>query len=154
MKHFQDLHPYDSAILGLDKLYIVDHKGDFYINSPCIMATDKTISRGTNYLLVDHQGIRVKMTKVGLIDCYFDDGVINLIVQDISTQETFMIDQPIECTEIDCKWILVDFNYFIDKMNTKAIRKYCGKCHDFNEKSIDYNKSKQKPEDDLLEFEF
>ena len=38
------------------------------------MATDKTISIGTTYLLVDHQGTRVKMTKVRLVDCYFDEG--------------------------------------------------------------------------------
>jgi hypothetical protein len=151
----QDLHPYDSAILGLNNLYIVDYKGDFYINSPCIMATDKTISIGTTYLLVDHHcGARIKMTKVRLIDCFFDGGIINLIVQDISSQETFLIDQALESTEIDCTWILVDFNYFIDKMNSNAIRKYCEKCHDSNGNSVDENKSKQLRNDDLLEFEF
>jgi hypothetical protein len=91
-------------------------------------------------LLVDNQGTRVKMTKVKLIDCYVDGGIINLILQDISSQETFIIDQPIECAEIDCTWILVDFNYFIDKMNAKSMRKYCEKCHDSNRNSIDESK--------------
>jgi hypothetical protein len=39
-------------------------------------------------------------------------------------------------------------------MNATAIRKYCGKCYDFNGNSIDDNNSKQNPDDDLLEFEF
>ena len=154
MKRFQDLHPYDQTIVGLDNLYIIDYKGDFYINSPCIMATDKTLSIGTTYLLVDHQETRVKMTKVRLVDCYFDDGLINLILQDISSQKTFTIAQQLECTENDCTWILVDFNYFIDKMNAKAIRKYCAKCHDSQGNSVDDNKSKQSHDDDLLEFDF
>jgi hypothetical protein len=155
MNHFQDLHPYDSAILGLNNLYIVDYKGDFYIQASFIMATEKKLRIGTTYLLVDnHSGTRVKMTKVRLIDCYFDEGVINLVLQDISTLRTFTIDQQLECKEIDCTWILVDFNYFIDKMNANAIRKYCEKCHDSIGNSIEDNKSKQKQDDGLLEFEF
>jgi hypothetical protein len=90
MRHFQDLHPYDSAILGLNNLYIVDSLGDFYINSPFIMATDKTLKIGTIYLLVDnYSGARIKMNTVKLIDCYLDDRVINLILQDISSQVIF-----------------------------------------------------------------
>jgi hypothetical protein len=155
MNHFQDLHPYDSAVLGLNNLYIIDYKGDFYINSQCIMVIDKIISIGTTYLLVDHhRGTRIRMTKVRLIDCFFDGCIINLIVQDISTQKTFIIDQALESTEIHCTWILVDFNYFIDKMNDRARRKCCEKCHDSKGNSIDDNKPKQKHIDDLLEFEF
>jgi len=50
----QDRYPYDSAIVGLNNLYIVDYKGDFYINSPCIMVINKTIITGRTYLLVDN----------------------------------------------------------------------------------------------------
>ena len=42
----QDIFPYDSTILGLENLYMVDSEGNFFINSPCIMATDKTICTG------------------------------------------------------------------------------------------------------------
>ena len=81
-------------------------------------------------------------------------GLINLILQDISSKETFTIDQQLECEEIDCTWILVDFNYFIDKMNARAIRKYCAKCQDSQGNSVDDDKSKHSHDDDLLEFEF
>jgi hypothetical protein len=53
------------------------------------MATDKTITTGRTYLLVDnHRGTGDSMTKVKLIDVYYDEGVINLIVQDIISQKT------------------------------------------------------------------
>jgi hypothetical protein len=106
----QDRYPYDSAIVDLNNLYIVDYKGDFYINSPCIMVTDKTISTGRTYLLVNNPtGAGVNMTDVRLIDVYFDEGVINLIVQEIISQKTFGINQYIECPQNLCKWILIDF---------------------------------------------
>ena len=105
----QDRYPYDSAIVGLNNLYIVDYKGDFYINTPCIMATDKTITTGRTYLLVYyHKGTGVNMTDVRLIDVYFDEGVINLIVQEIISQKTFCLNQYIECPQNPCKWILID----------------------------------------------
>jgi hypothetical protein len=58
------------------------------------MATDKTISTGRTYLLVDnHRGTGVNMTDVRLIDVYYDEGVINLIVQEIISQKTFCLNQ-------------------------------------------------------------
>ena len=151
----QTLHPYDSAILGLNNLYRVNYNGDFFINAPFILVTNKTLSTGRTYVLVDNQeGAGVRMTDVILLDVYFCERVIHLILQDILSYKTFTIGQQIECTEIDCTWILIDLNYFLDKMNANAIRKYCVKCHDHNVDSIDNSKSKQNHADDMLEFEF
>ena len=151
----QDLHPYDSAIVGLSNLYRVDYNGDFFINAPFILKTNKTISTGQTYVLVDNQkGAGVRMTDVILLDVYFYERVIHLILQDTLSYKTFTIEQQIECTEIDCTWILIDLNYFIDKINANAIRKYCVKCHDHDVNSIDGSKSKQNPADDMLEFDF
>lgn len=87
----QDLHPYDKTIVGLNNLYIIDYEGNFYINSPCIMATDKTICTGRTYLLVYyHRATGVNITDVRLIDVYYDEGVINLTVQDIISQKTWL----------------------------------------------------------------
>jgi hypothetical protein len=73
------------------------------------MATDKTIITGRTYLLVDnHKGTGVKMTYVELIDVYYDEEVINLIVQDIFSQKTFCLNQYIKCPQNLCKWILID----------------------------------------------
>jgi hypothetical protein len=150
----QDRYPYDSAIVGLNNLYIVDYKGYFYINSPCIMATNKTICTGRTYLLVDnHRGTGVNMTDVRLIDVFFYEGVINLIVQEIISQKTFCLNQYIKCPQNPCKWILIDFDFFIEEMNSKIIKSYCEKCPDTKKKSVADNTHK-KLNDDLLEFEF
>jgi hypothetical protein len=151
----QTLHPYDSAILGLENLYRVNYNGDFFINAPFILKTNKTISTGRTYVLVDNQkGTGVRMTDVILLDVYYYERVIHLILQDILSHRTFTIEQQIECTEIDCMWVLIDLNYFIDKINANAIRKYCEKCHDHDLNSIAGSKSKQNYDDDLLEFNF
>jgi hypothetical protein len=150
----QDRYPYDSAIVGLNNLYIIDYEGNFYIYSPCIMAINKTIITGRTYLLVDnHRGTGVSLNDVNLIDVYIDEGVINLIVQDIISQKTFCLNQYIECPQNPCKWILIDLSYFINEMNAKAIQSYCGKYADTKKKSV----AKSNPrilDDDLLDFEF
>ena len=151
----QDIHPYDSAIVGLNNLYRVNYTGDFFINAPFILVTDKTLCTGRTYVLVDNQkGACVRMTDVILLDVYYYERVIHLILQDILSYRTFTIGQQIECTEIDCTWILIDLNYFIDKMNVNAIRKYCEKCHDLDVNSIAGSKSSQNYDDDILEFDF
>jgi hypothetical protein len=146
---------YDSAVVGLNNLYRVNYNGDFFINAPFILVTNKTLSTGQTYVLVDNQkGEGFRMIDVILLDVYFYERVIHLILQDILSYKTFTIGQQIECTEIDCTWILIDLNYFIDKMNANAKRKYCVKCHDPVVNSRDGSKSKQNLEDDILEFDF
>ena len=133
----QDLHPYDSFIVGINNIYYIDYESNFYINSPCIMATDKTIITGRTYLLVyNHGGTSVNMTNVRLIDVYYDEGVVNLIVQDIISQKTFCLNQYIKCPQNLCKWILIDFDSFIEEMNSKIIKSYCEKCPDTKKKSV------------------
>ena len=150
----QDLHPYDSFIVGINNIYYIDYESNFYINSPCIMATDKTIITGRTYLLVyNHGGTSVNMTDVRLIDVYYDEGVVNLIVQDIISQKTFCLNQYIKCPQNLCKWILIDLNYYIDKMNAIAIQSYCGKCPDAKNKPVAEIKPRQN-HDDLLEFDY
>jgi hypothetical protein len=88
-----------------------------------------------------------------LIDVYFDEGVINLIIQDIISQKTFCLNQYIECPRNPCKWILIDLNYFIDKINDKTIQSYCGKCADTKKTSV-ADSNLRKLNNDLLEFDF
>ena len=55
---------YDSAIVGLNNLYRVNYNGDFFINEPFILVTNKTLITGQTYVLVDNQ----KGTGVRMID--------------------------------------------------------------------------------------
>ena len=96
----QDLHPYDSFIVGINNIYIVDYLGRFHINAPFIIAANKTLSTGCTYVLIESLYTKKYIVRqVRLQDAYYSDGTINLIVQDILSQETFAIDQQIEMYE-------------------------------------------------------
>jgi hypothetical protein len=113
----QDNHPYDSTILGLNDLYIIDYEGNFYINSQCVMATDKTICTGRTYLLVDcSNGKNGRMYSVVLLDVYCEDYVIYLIVRDLLSQKIFNINFYIDNDEIRSLWVLIDMNFFIQRL--------------------------------------
>jgi len=150
----QDLHPYDSAIVGLNNVYRVDYQGNFHINSSFIIAPNKTISSGDTFVLIYSPNSKNrKIHLVGLLDAYYDDGVIFLIVRDIMSLETFTIDQQIECTEDHYRWILIDFDFLVEELNTGIIKSYCGSCKDAKENPV-ADSNHRKLNDDLLEFDF
>ncbi len=113
----QDQHTYDNTILGLENLYMVDYEGNFFINSPCIMATDKTISAGRTYILVDYtNGKNSRMYSVVLLDVYCEDYVIYLIIRDLLSHRIFNINLYIDDGEIRGLWVLIDMDYFIQRL--------------------------------------
>jgi hypothetical protein len=149
----QDKHPYDSAILGLNNVYQTIGFDSFYINSDCILATDKTITIEKEYIIFNNPPeTGIKMSDVNLVDVYYYQGFINLIVQDIRSQEVYSLDHLIKCPEEACKWVLVDLDYFLDKMNANAIRQYC-KCDEAKKETVP-EKSHKLEQEDLLEFDF
>ena len=92
-------------------------------------------------------------TDVELIDVYYDEGVINLIVHDIISQKTFCLNQYIKCPQNLCKWILNDFDCIVEEINTNIIKSYCGSCKDAKENSV-AESNHIKLNDDLLDFNF
>jgi hypothetical protein len=123
----QDLHPFDSAIVGLNGDFHSVGNDSFFIGSECILATDQIITIGKEYILVNTPTeAGVKMTDVILLDVYYEEGVIHMIVQDIMTQRIFTIDHSLECAENEC--MLVDLNYFIDRINAENNKSGYGKC--------------------------
>lgn len=150
----QDLHPYDSFIVGINNIYYIDYMGNFHIIAPFILVANKTLSTGSTYLLIESFNRKKYIVRqVRLQDAYYSEGIINLVLQDILSLETFTIDQMIECTGDHYKWILIDLDYLVDELNTEVIKSYCGSCNDTNGNSTDGSKSKQSLNDDLLEFE-
>jgi hypothetical protein len=125
----QERYQFDKAVVGLNNSFIVDCEGNFYINSPCIMVEEKTVITGNTYLLiVQPTGKKIRIIAVSLLDVYFDDGIVNLIVCDLLTQKIFKIDQCIECSEARCKWILAELDYLNKLIDYKTILSYCGSC--------------------------
>jgi hypothetical protein len=150
----QDLHPYDSAIVGLNNIYFIDYKGNFHINAPFILVPDKTISTGNTFVLIySPNNKNKKVHLVGLLDAYYADGVIFLIIRDIASQETVTIGQQIECTGDRYRWILIDFDFLVEELNTEIIKSYCGSCKNGKNKSVTGSNHKTF-NDDMLEFEF
>jgi len=90
---------------------------------------------------------------VGLLDEYYDDGVIFLIVQDIASKEAFTIDQQMKCSGDHYKWVLIDFDFLVEELDAEIIKSYCGSCKSAKENSV-VDSNHRKLNNDLLEFEF
>jgi hypothetical protein len=150
----QDLHPYDSFIVGINNIYFIDYQGDFHINAPFIIAAKKIISTGNTYVLMYPNNRRnCSVHPVRLLDVYYSEGIITLVLQDIFSQETFTIDQQMKCTRGHFKWILFDLDYLVEELNTEIIKSYFGSCTDAKENSV-ADSNHKKLNDDLLEFDF
>lgn len=148
----QDFFPYDCTVLGVENLYSEVGEDSFFVNSSCVAAKDKILTKGKQYIVFDIP-IKTdsKMTAIVLIDLFFYEGNIHLITEDINTHRLSIVSFCLECPESNCTRYLVDVNYFIDRLDAKAIRDYCG-C-DTNKKQPN-GKGTVKAADDLLEFEF
>ena len=140
----QDYFPADLTLLGLRNLYSLVGKDSFLVNSSCVAAKDKILTKGKHYIVFDIP-IKTdsKMTAIVLIDLFFYEGNIHLISEDINTHRLSIVSFCLECPESNCTMFVVDVSYFLDKMDAKAVQDYCG-CF----------KDKKKYNDDLLEFEF
>jgi len=117
-----------------------------------VVAKDKILTKGKHYLTFD---IRTKtgitITEIILIDLFYYESSIHLIAEDIRTSRVSIVSFSVECPESHCTKYLVDTDYFIDRMNARAIEQYCW-CT--NHKKQPIGESKGKFTDDLLEFDF
>ncbi len=150
----QDLHPYDSFIVGILNIYFVDYKGNFHIQAKFIMVDNETLSTGCTYVLIESFNTKKYIVRqVRLQDAFYSDGSIFLLVKDISSLETFIIDQQIKCTRDHFKWVLIDLDDIDNVLNTEVIKSYCNSCGD-DKKKYPSDKNLGKFSDDLLEFDF
>jgi hypothetical protein len=125
----QDLFYYDSTVLGLNHLYSVVGEDSFFINSDCILAFNKVVTVGKTYILFDYpSGKCVKMTDVQLLDVYYNENAVHMIVKGIDSQKIFTIVLNVYDGVIYCTSMLVDLDFFIDQLNMKEIKQYCGSC--------------------------
>ena len=127
----QDLHPYDSFIVGMNNIYYIDYKGNFHINATFILAANKTLCTGITYVLISPSKRTSHIVhQVRLQDAYYTEGIINLVLQDILSKETFTLDQQMKCIGDHFNWVLIDLDYLVEELNTEIIKSYCLKCTD------------------------
>jgi hypothetical protein len=147
----QDFFPFDATILGLKNLYYPVGTDSFYVQSECIVCKDKILTKGKRYVIVDSPTKEdLKLDEVILLDGFYYEGDFHLISRDIRTRKVTDIHFCLACQEKHCKMILVDINYFHDKMVAKAIQQYCNCTENIQKKS----KTENNRSNDLLEFEF
>jgi hypothetical protein len=147
----QDRFPYDSAIVGLNGTYHTIGDDSFYINCDNILVANKILSIGKEYFIFHYTTVPGnKMSDVLLADCYYYQGIIHLLVEDVRSHRLFTISHCLDCPE-DCPWVLMDLKYFYDLRDAMAVRDYCG-CDD--NKKVANHHSIPKVHEDLLDFEF
>ena len=151
----QDQYQYDPTITAPEVIFKQVGSNTFFVNSSCNLATRKVITTGKEYLLADYSsGNNVKITNVLLADCYYDRGILHLILRDIRSQIVSRLDHSIEYPENDdCTWLLFDLDYFKERENIKAIQTYCD-CDPDSKNKSNIEISHKSNTDDLLDFEF
>ena len=123
----QDDHKYDSAQVGMENLYVIDYEGNFFINSPAIIAPNTTLIPNNSYLLIDSSDGNIKMYPVLFLDAYFEDDIVYVFVQDMLTRRIRTLELNIECTDAQ-NWVLIDITYYNKLMDYRLIKSYCSKC--------------------------
>ena len=151
----QDLHPIDSALIGLNNFYHVIGDNGFYINSDCIMTPRKIITRGKKYLVASTtpKCSDTIVQQVKLLDAYYSKGYVYLFVMDLQTDRVSIVDLFIECPEDQCMWLLYDLKDFNKLKDYQAIKSYCGIGDDAKKKPLDNCKTNIN-DNDLLDFDF
>jgi hypothetical protein len=151
-KNLQDYFPADLTIAGIQDLYTSVGKYSYRVNSCCVISKGKLLSKQKRYIIFEvPTKSNIKMTEIVLIDLFLYKGMIYLVCENIATRRVFKVSFPLECPENECALLVVDINYFRDRMDDRAIKDYCG-CGTDKKKPV--GKGKTKAADDLLEFDF
>jgi hypothetical protein len=148
----QDYFPADLTLLGLRNRYSQMGENSFYVNSCCVVAKGKILTKQKHYLIFNiPTKTDIKINEVVLLDLFYYKNNIHLISQDIHTKRVSYLSFCLECPTNDCTMIVVDIHYFIDRMNERAIRDYCS-CDNNKQKPI--KEGKTDFTDDLLKFDY
>ena len=113
-RKLQDLFPFNSTVAGLNDVYVASDDGkSFYINTPCIVASNKTIIKDITYLLLDletddHQ---IEEFNVKVLDAFFTDGSVYILIQDLLIDKKRIISQFLDSHTHYCPWFMIDVNY-------------------------------------------
>jgi hypothetical protein len=111
-RKLQDLFPFHSTLAGLNGVFVANIDNEsFYINTPCIVAFDKTIIKDETYLLIDLETDEIEQYRVKFLDAFYKDGSAYFLVLDVSTDKKRVINQFLDPHTYNCPWFLIDLNY-------------------------------------------
>ena len=115
----------DSAMPTPKDKYCTIGDDSFKVNSPCIMTTDQTLTKGQPYLLIS--GISsdgLYHSVVRFIDCSFSD-VLNIIVKDVHAELLMKIQIDFNVPKSKCTWMLVDASNLQSIVDHLSVYDYC-----------------------------
>jgi len=151
----QDKFPFDSTILGLNKVYHTVGYYSHFINSDCIQTSKKIVTVGKKYRLAsttDQSSDRI-VQNIRLIEVLFIVRYLNIFVTDLESHRSYIIEIDTKCIEKQCDWVLFDWHDYEKINDFKAIVSHCNKCDD-KKKNPDGGSNAEQNNDDLFEFDF
>ncbi len=108
----QDIFPFHSTLAGLNGVFVANIDNEsFYINTPCIVAFDKTIIKDETYLLLDLETDEIEEYRVKVLDAFYKDGSAYILILDIETDKKRVISLFLESPIEICPWFLIDADY-------------------------------------------
>lgn len=122
----QDLYPYDSAIVGLQDLYIDMGNDAFYVNSANIIAQDKVVSVGRSYLLIANRKDDLLVEWVTLVDVFYDNVLLHILLHSKETGKQITIVHDLKGQHTRKRWLLIDWQYLQAEIDRAEVMKYCG----------------------------
>lgn len=126
----QDKYPFDSAVFGLNQLYIARADHSFLINYASIISPNHIVNTGQAFMLVQHlEDVTIETQMVRFVDCYNDNFYINLVLFDILRQKELNLKIDAHEPKKNYAWILVDVSFIRDELERFMVQRYC-RCQD------------------------
>lgn len=125
----QNFFPEDFALLGLNDTYNTVGDHSHYINSQSIQTPQNVITQGRDYLIASTppQRSKVIVHRVKLLDAYYHNGYVHLLVIDKVTDSVYFVDINVECPEKEGDWVLFDVTDQAKLRDYIATKTYCEK---------------------------
>lgn len=126
MGNLQDFYRYDSALFGLNQLYVERADHSFLINYAPIIAPNHIVRTGSTFMLIHHQNnATIDAQMVRLVDCYNDNVAINLVLFDIIKRKSFVLQLNAHEPNANYSWVLLDVSFIRDELEKFIVMKYC-----------------------------
>lgn len=108
----QDRFPFNSTIVGVKDIYSTIGDDSHYINCPCIKAENQIIMTGRTYVLIKADANNtVNAFGVRLLDVFYHNENIYILLIDTESQKIMLVNQFIDCLDYHCSWKLLDWDY-------------------------------------------
>jgi hypothetical protein len=125
----QNFFPEDLTLLGLNNLYDTVGDHSHYINSKSIQTPQKIITQGRDYRIASTspQDSKVIVHQIKLLDAYYHNGYVHLLVIDKVTDSVYFVDINVECPEKEGECVLFDVTDQSKLKDYIAARTFCEK---------------------------